>query len=522
MLIITALIAWSVANVASATSVKVIRSGHKSTTWDVTSIPMSSSSVTRMDLSDRTYNSEERVELPAEIAPILSNVRVQPVSEAESFRNAQDAITEMSSQTVDSIIYEATYAIHRIRAVESHFWKSSDIPNKMISDMLENVFKLKGAFSVLVEAAKEIPIAYELLSRRVENLLKDGKDPKEVLKFLQLDTTETNPIVRKLFPMWVKFVESKYPKDAYEHMITILTDLYKGNDLKLVNALEDGMKHDPSEIVAKKLLEFQVKKWVKNERNDAELFESLLLQQPNDNIFESPAFRQWNRFLIAKLELSRTVYRQMYDILMETYQGNNLESLMIRNGRLKKKSVGNGLLKIHVKKWNLAKFSAKDVFDILDLGMINNKVINPFDNSLFNSWVYFVKRRYMYKKIDPYEMIYDTLLSHFSNEKALVGAIFYAKNKTIAKKWLTYQFNKWKNSRTTAKAVYDNLGLKESMDNPFADPVSPAWVKYVRFLYSYEDEVDSAILKVVGNNHRVQLYKLVEKRASKKRKRTGF
>ena len=156
MLIITALIAWSVANVASATSVKVIRSGHKSTTWDVTSIPMSSSSVTRMDSSDRTYNSEERVELPAEIAPILSSVRVQPVSEAESFRNAQDAITEMSSQTVATIIIEATTAIQRIRAVEKHSRKTSNIAKKMISDMLENVFKLKGAFSVLVEAARRV------------------------------------------------------------------------------------------------------------------------------------------------------------------------------------------------------------------------------------------------------------------------------------------------------------------------------------------------------------------------------
>ena len=70
-----------------------------------------------------TYNSEERGDVSQGNIPRLSSARVQPVSEAELFRNAQDAIKEMSSQTVDSILNEATIAIQRIRAVKDNLGK---------------------------------------------------------------------------------------------------------------------------------------------------------------------------------------------------------------------------------------------------------------------------------------------------------------------------------------------------------------------------------------------------------------
>ena len=101
MLFVTALIAWSVASIAFATPVKVIRSGHKSTTRDVASIPISSSSVS----SYRIYNLEERVELPEGIISILTNARIHPISEEELLSNAQNVIKKVSSKTADGAHY---------------------------------------------------------------------------------------------------------------------------------------------------------------------------------------------------------------------------------------------------------------------------------------------------------------------------------------------------------------------------------------------------------------------------------
>ena len=157
-----------------------------------------------------------------------------------------------------------------------------------------------------------------------------------------------------------------------------------------------------------------------------------------------------------------------------------------------------------------AGFSAKVFFYHLDLGKIDDEVINPFDHPLFNVWVNFVKMKYKFPH-DPYEEMFVTLSSHFGNEKALVDAIFGANIKTIAKELLVYQYNKWEMDGKTAKDVYDILGLKETTHNPFDNPVTLAWVDYVRCLTINDDTAASEILKVVGNNHRDKLYKYFEK-----------
>ena len=247
MLFVTALIAWSVASIAFATPVKVIRSGHKSTTRDVASIPISSSSVS----SYRTYNPEERVEVPEGIISILTNARIHPISEEDLLRNADNAIKKICSQTADGTLDEVKYAIYWIHFMAKSS-KQPTIAKSKISDILKKISKPEDFPRVLAGAAETNSIAYELLSVRVDNMSKAKKDPKEVLKFLQLDTTETNPIKRKLFAMWVTVVESTYPDDAYEHMFTILTELYEKNDLKLVNALADVTTYPNSKQIAKK------------------------------------------------------------------------------------------------------------------------------------------------------------------------------------------------------------------------------------------------------------------------------
>ena len=172
--------------------------------------------------------------------------------------------------------------------------------------------------------------------------------------------------------------------------------------------------------------------------------------------------------------------------------------------------------------WKSKQLSANNVFDKLDLGK-KDKFSNPLKKPLFEAWAHFVKLQYK-SLTNPYKVMFDTLSSHFNNEKDLVNAIVDAKDNEIAKELLVYQFNKWKSANNTAQNVYDILGLKETTDNPFDNPVISAWVEYGKFLALNEDTAASAILKVVGDNHRDKLYEYLEKTTPilKKRKRTDF
>ena len=156
----------------------------------------------------------------------------------------------------------------------------------------------------------------------------------------------------------------------------------------------------------------------------------------------------------------------------------------------------------------------------MGLDKIDNKVTNLFDLPPFQAWVKFVMMRYE-PPTDPYEVMFVTLSSHFDNEKALVDAMIGAKDNTISKELLVYQYNKWKNNEQTPENVYVYLGLKETTGNLIDNPFSFAWLEYVRFLSSNDDTAATAMLKVVGNKHRDELNELFEKtkeQASKKRK----
>ncbi|UIZ25218.1 hypothetical protein KXD40_009132 [Peronospora effusa] len=536
MLIVIALIAWSAVTEASPMPVHVIRSV-KPATWNMTNTPISGTSVS-MNSSYYTYVPEERT-APVGIVDLLKEFHASR-KEDQQIENLPPQIEAMNTHFTDLIrakenreLSEEDFILKWEKYVKSKFPMNQQIVSKVIFVTLASLFQGDDLPRLLVAGTKTDTmnhIALELLDLQLEKWAEMESDPKKVFELLFLSQTNGNPIESVLFPKWVNFVKSRYHGDsekANEHMLSVLTKHFKGDDSALAKALIERGRLSKKNI-ATTLLNLQINNWVNDGRDEAEIFKFLELQEPSGNPFESPIFTQWVTFVKAKYPWAGDFKDQrknmMFDYLAKHLSGDNLAEVLVAKAKStpqksKIKDVAASMLHLQAEKWARDKITDENVFNLLQLQGSNG---NPLESPFFSQWFDFAMTRYGVSK-KAYKATLDILSSYFQSKIALVSYLERAKTsgkQTIAaQKLLDCQINEWKEDEKNAAYVFDILGLRLTESKLFDSPVISTWVDFVKSISSNDVEATNTMLSVLKLTYKDDLNSILNDGRNAKNKK---
>ncbi|CAI5702067.1 unnamed protein product [Peronospora effusa] len=275
MLIVTMLIAWSAASVASAMLKDAMPSTYDYTTSNNT---YTGASISNADMAsnysddkpgERTLLTPQTLETPLLPDSALTNFanlleRYKPnLFEGMKLIKKRQKLKEIR-KVQDGIVMLARNRNIFLKHLFNN-WKENvkkvlpDVNNEALIGMLTHHFESDHALaSALVQGKGEI--AEKLKNMQVETWVKNEENEKGVFELLQLD--KTNPFQDSIASQWVNFIEKKYnsPEEPYKVLDIVLSYFETGMN-GLMGALLGALNAVGTKVVAQKLLNLQYKKW---------------------------------------------------------------------------------------------------------------------------------------------------------------------------------------------------------------------------------------------------------------------
>ncbi|OWZ11081.1 RxLR effector protein [Phytophthora megakarya] len=146
-------------------------------------------------------------------------------------------------------------------------------------EKLTNAFKPKG------------------VPEKLEKWLKDEKAADTVFKRLNLHVNKRGQSLfdKPYFAAWVEYADALNAKMPEMSAISILTKRYGGDSL--VNMIKAANMNPSTQSIASKLEMKQIQHWLTIKKDPAELFRLFKLDTDVKNIFETPEFTTWVKYV---------------------------------------------------------------------------------------------------------------------------------------------------------------------------------------------------------------------------------
>ncbi|OWZ00133.1 RxLR effector protein [Phytophthora megakarya] len=244
-------------------------------------------------------------------------------------------------------------------------------------------------------AAREVDdtraLAAKLEQFQLTNWIIAGKSADGAFKSLQLDQAGAKLFESPTFSNWISFVAKRNREHPDTVIFSILAQHHSDDAIAqmVVAAKEVSRTKD----IATKVEGLQIANWLGAGNTPDDVFKVLKLNHAGDKLFESPVFGNWASF-VAKRN-GEDPNMAMFSLFAKYCDGYELAKIIppqilisaISNPRTS--VMAKNLESLKITNWITAKKSADDVFKILKLEQVGDKLL---DSSLFRVWVSFVTK----------------------------------------------------------------------------------------------------------------------------------
>ncbi|CAI5713066.1 hypothetical protein KXD40_009044 [Peronospora effusa] len=228
MMIVTALIAWSAASVASAMREDAMPSTYDYTTSDITSTVASVSNAATNYSDDKLEERNTPIEVSEvsevselmQYAGILTEFQPHMFTNLPQFQRLQklklinNIKNSFADLTASADIFKELHITNWMKYVRDLYVDSPEVATKAMFKLLARHFTNDHALASALVPGMNIPrkknVVSKLLNIQVEMWVKNNKDEEAVFKLLKLDETNDNVLNSPVFSQWVNFVEKRF------------------------------------------------------------------------------------------------------------------------------------------------------------------------------------------------------------------------------------------------------------------------------------------------------------------------
>ncbi|POM61755.1 RxLR effector family protein [Phytophthora palmivora] len=224
--------------------------------------------------------------------------------------------------------------------------------------------------------------------------------------FVRLGLKTTDKLFdSKQFPVWVEYV------DKYGSAINTLTSYF--GDRALFKMIIAAQKIPKTQALATQLHTRQLKYWLTNIKNPADVYKLMMLDKAGDKLVENPQFMTWLSYLDDFNAKFRGKAQSRISILSTIYGDEALSTMLLQAMHVR--SVADIATKLHseqIQRLLAAKTSPVTVFKIL---MLDKAGKNLLDNPMFSTWAKYVDDLNM-KTANKKTSLLSALKNHYNKE----------------------------------------------------------------------------------------------------------
>ncbi|KAG6594232.1 RxLR effector protein [Phytophthora cinnamomi] len=207
-------------------------------------------------------------------------------------------------------------------------------------------------------------------------------------------------------------------------------------------------------------------------------FTKLQLDKTTPNLFESPKFQEFERFVAKTYKRTPDATDAAMVTTLITHHGDEAVAKMLAAAKeaTSTKALATKLEGIQFSNWLREGKTADDVFILLKL---DRKADDILENPALKSWVAYVHDL----NENPYKLLLSKLHTRYTDME-LASMFAVAKQRytalPIAEGMETAQLNWWMSKKLSADSVFSLLKLDEEGDKLFQNPLVKTWAAYVR------------------------------------------
>ncbi|POM71455.1 Secreted RxLR effector peptide protein [Phytophthora palmivora] len=312
------------------------------------------------------------------------------------------------------------------------------------------------AVATMLEAAKKNPktsaIAKQVQDDQLHHWITTGKLPDDVFVLLKLNTVKTSLFDQPQLNTWVMYLD-EFKKVNLDSQMTLYSSLATRYDEATLAKMLVVAKTIPStESIAVRIQAEQTLFWIRTQKQPAAIFEMLKLNTLGTSFMHNPIFRAWVAYTDDFRKFYPGTHLTTIGTLKKYYTYDELVTVFIKaSNNPSTASIAKRMETELLREWY---FTATPVVDVFKL--LNFPKVKMFESPRYTIWTNYID---YVKKIHPTSKIDElTLLTNIFTEEKLSAMLIAAERasstKTIAKKLLNQQFDRWLAAKKDPKIVY--------------------------------------------------------------------
>nr|QMU24872.1 PaRXLR48 [Phytophthora agathidicida] len=293
-----------------------------------------------------------------------------------------------------------------------------------------------------------------MLSSKIKELLKKRPTADKAYEALNVKSVNTNLFESQQWNDWATYVRKANPKDPDESIAAGMSVVY-GVD-RFSDMLAAASKDTKTVEIATKLENAQVNRWIVGGWGPENIFKTLNLDKNVDDIFNSPQYATWTRYLKAYTTKHPTEKVDEAQIFISAY-GEFKFVKLLSSADDAVSPVTQKFKEEVIQKWLELTTPPNDVFKQLKLDKVG--IDDILSSPLLSTWVQYMNQ--FNEKIPRKKTTMIGIFTMHYGDEALAKMLEAAKKvpetKQLAKNLQTAQFNQWMADEKTPKAVLESV-----------------------------------------------------------------